>query len=294
MALNPERIKFFIDRISSADMRTFGSEVSQLFAHIDTEVKDNPVYIRYEEERKDWTNWPNEGESLYGAMGQWYLPPDFDKAKSLAYDIYRTVAQEKERGYNFAISLIGGRDINEAINKFNDTFLDYFIKCIEDIIKANPEIEKTSIERVEGNTVFIIHGHDNHLKTEVQLLLERAGVRNIVLHEIADKGRTIIDKLVEESRSSNYAIAIFSPDDMLEDGSKRARQNVVLEVGYFMGLLGKERIRMLVKEIIEIPSDLSGILYEKYDINGAWKMKILKELQALGIFVDFNSVFEKL
>ena len=139
-----------------------------------------------------------------------------------------------------------------------------------------------------------MHGHDNELKTEVQLLLTRAGVNNIVLHEQADKGRTIIDKLVEESSVSNYAIALLSPDDKLEDGSARARQNVVLEIGYFIGQLGKERVRLLKKGDTEIPSDLQGILYENYDPAGAWKMKICKELIAVGIFVDIQNIADKL
>ena len=143
-------------------------------------------------------------------------------------------------------------------------------------------------------TVFIIHGHDDGLKTDVQLLLIRAGVNNIVLHEQADRGRTIIDKLVEESSPSNYAIALLSPDDILQDGTERARQNVILEIGYFIGRLGKERVRLIKKGSIEIPSDLSGILYENYDSAGAWKLKLCKELIAVGIYVDMEAVTNKL
>jgi len=128
----------------------------------------------------------------------------------------------------------------------------------------------------------------------VQLLLTRAGVSNLVLHERPDLVRTIIDKLTQEGKNANYAIALFSPDDPGPNGNMRARQNVILEVGYFMGLIGKERIRILVKEDIEIPSDLSGILYEKYEKTGNWKLKILKELQAVGIFVDLGSVVQNL
>lgn len=173
-------------------------------------------------------------------------------------------------------------------------FLGYFEKALQDIINANPEIERDEIKEIEGDTVFIIHGHDNELKTEVQLLLTRAGVNNIVLHEQPDKGRNIIDKLVEESNNSNYAIALLSPDDILNDGSKRARQNVILEVGYFIGQLGKERVRLLKKGNIEIPSDLQGVLYEQHDPTGSWKMKICKELIAVGIHVDMETITAKL
>ena len=179
--------------------------------------------------------------------------------------------------------------LSNALYVFNKSFLGYFTKALEDIINANPEIESDDVEKVTGNYVFIIHGHNDLLKVQLQLLLTRAGVNNLVLHEQADKGRTIIDKLVKEGKNSNYAIALLTADDKLEDGKTRARQNVILEVGYFMGLLGKERVRLLVAEGVEIPSDLQGILYEKYDTNGAWKMKILKELMAVGIFADFKA-----
>ncbi|GET31403.1 hypothetical protein PbJCM13498_02660 [Prolixibacter bellariivorans] len=267
-------------------MQTFGSEVAHLFEHLDNEIKDNPIYNFYQQEREKWKNWPGENTS------HWSLPTKFEDAKSLVYDLYRTVGEQGENGYNLPMNLtyISHGDINDSISNFNSQFIEYFQEVLQEIVNANPEIEKDTIKKVTGDTVFIVHGHDNELKTELQLLLTRAGVNNIVLHEQADKGRTIIDKLVEESSESNYAIALLSPDDKLEDGSTRTRQNVILEIGYFIGQLGKERVRLLKKGDTEIPSDLQGILYENYDSAGAWKMKICKELIAVGIFVDIKSI----
>lgn len=290
MALKPDLIGFFLRNIQNADMKTFGAEVSHLFEHVENEVKDNPVFNQYNEEREKWANWPQIPH------GHWSLPTKFEEAKSLIFHLYRKVAEDGEKGYTLPMNLtyLSHGDINDAVRNFNDLFLEYFQSVLEDIINANPELEYNVAEKVAGNTVFIIHGHDNELKTEVQLLLSRAGVNNLVLHEQPDKGRTIIDKLVEESNNSNYAIALLSPDDKLEDGSKRARQNVILEIGYFIGKLGKERVRILRKGDIEIPSDLQGILYENHDKPGAWKIKICKELIAVGIYVDMKSVASKL
>ncbi|MBK9416334.1 MAG: nucleotide-binding protein [Flavobacteriales bacterium] len=125
-------------------------------------------------------------------------------------------------------------------------------------------------------------------------MLSRAGINNIVLHEQLDKGRTVIDKLIQEGSDAGYAIALLTPDDSQLDGGKRARQNVVLELGYFMGRLGKERVRMLLKGGIEMPTDLSGVLYERYDEHGAWKIKLLKEIMAVGIYVDITAAVEKI
>lgn len=146
---------------------------------------------------------------------------------------------------------------------------------------------------MQSNKIFIIHGHDELMKSSVQLLLTRAGLNDIVLHEQPDRGRTIIDKLIEETNDACYAIALLSPDDVGENG-KRARQNVILEIGYFLGKLGKERVRLLVKENIEIPSDLHGIIYEPFDTAGNWRMKLLKEMQAVGIALDIDEVIKKL
>lgn len=290
MALNPELVNFFLRNIQGSNMKTFGSEVAHLFEHLDNEIKDNQIFNKYENEREEWKDWPDDDN------GRWSLPKRFEEAKSLVYHLYRTVAEQGENGYNLPANLTyePHGNINDSIHNFNNQFIEYFQQALQEIVNANPEIEDNTVEKVKGNTVFIIHGHDNGLKTEVQLLLTRAGVNNLVLHEQPDKGRTIIDKLVGESSNSNYAIALLSPDDKLADGSTRARQNVILEIGYFIGRLGKERVRLLKKGDMEIPSDLQGILYENYDMSGAWKMKLCKELIAVGIFVDIEAVASKL
>ena len=114
--------------------------------------------------------------------------------------------------------------------------------------QSNQSIVVESQEEIsELQKIFIIHGHDEGLLREVQLFISRAGLDDVVLHEKADKGRTIIDKLIEESQDAAYVIALLSPDDELSDGTQRARQNVILEIGYFLGKLGKSKVRLLKK-----------------------------------------------
>ena len=162
---------------------------------------------------------------------------------------------------------------------------------MHEVTPALPEVDREEIAKLEK--IFIVHGHDESFKNEVQLLISRAGLDDVVLHERSDKGRTVIDKLVEESQGATYAIALLSPDDKLLDGTSRARQNVILEIGYFLGMLGKAKVRLLKKGDIEIPSDLQGILYTEFDNNGAWKMKLLKEMKSVGVQIDLDKVFEK-
>jgi predicted nucleotide-binding protein len=68
----------------------------------------------------------------------------------------------------------------------------------------------------------------------------------------------------------------------------RARQNVILELGYFLGRLGRSRVCALYVEGLEIPSDYSGVLYVKLDGDGGWRLNLAKELKAAGLPVDMN------
>jgi predicted nucleotide-binding protein len=274
-------------------MRSFSGMINQLFNYLDEEIKDNPVFDKYEKQRRNWENsenWLKKDEMFFRL---WKVPNVLEEAKSLAYNIYRTLGKIEDNGDKLSYRLYRQRNFQDNIFKLNNSFLGYFAKTLDDIVNANPEIEIEKPKKIEGKTVFIIHGHDNELKQTIQLLLRDAGVENVVLHEQPDRGRTIINKLFEETTSSGYAIALLTPDDITEEGEKRARQNVILELGYFLGKLGHERIRMIIKGNIEIPSDLQGILYERYDDNGAWRIKLLKEIRAVGIYVDLESVLDK-
>lgn len=154
--------------------------------------------------------------------------------------------------------------------------------------------ERIDIETMAKGTVFIIHGHDSGLKNAVQLLLSRAGVSSIVLHEMPDRGRTIIDKLIEESNACRFAIALLTSDDLTADGKYHARQNVYVEIGYFFGKLGKDHVLMLKDTAVDIPSDLNGILYTPVVSldDASWRIKILKELSEVGFSINISEILK--
>lgn len=87
MALKPDLIEFFLRNIQSASVDTFGSEVAQLFGHLDSEIKDNPVFNKYEEAR---INWEDQSTKQYRS---WKFPTNSEYAKSFVYNLYRTVGE---------------------------------------------------------------------------------------------------------------------------------------------------------------------------------------------------------
>jgi predicted nucleotide-binding protein len=149
-------------------------------------------------------------------------------------------------------------------------------------------------QEVSSDKVFIVHGHNDEMKLAVAGLVTQLGLNPIILHEQPNKGKTIIEKFETLSEDISFAIVLLSADDEMCGGKFRARQNVVLELGYFIAKLGRENVVALYNmssSEVEIPSDITGILYEPYDNSkGAWRLKIIQELKAAGFAVDANSL----
>lgn len=147
-----------------------------------------------------------------------------------------------------------------------------------------------------GNDVFLVHGHNNEAKETVARFLEHLNLNVIILNEQDNIGQTIIEKLENHATLVGYAVVLLTGDDvgadraMPNDLKPRARQNVVLELGYFYGSLGRKRVCALREENLESPSDTDGILYVLFDMAGAWKLRLAREIKAAGIKVDLDLV----
>jgi predicted nucleotide-binding protein len=139
--------------------------------------------------------------------------------------------------------------------------------------------------------VFLVHGHDSLAKNEVTLLLERAGLEVTILHEQPNGGRTVMEKFEGHAGAAAFAVVILTPDDVGGPvGGQmmpRARQNVVGEMFWFAGKLGRKRVCVLRKGDVEIPSDFAGLVYTDIDDRGAWKQELLRELQNARYVLDW-------
>lgn len=143
--------------------------------------------------------------------------------------------------------------------------------------------------------IFIVHGRDEGAKNIVARFLEKLGLKPVILAEMPAKGRTIIEKF-EQHAQVGYAIVLLTPDDAgslqgdEDDPKPRARQNVIFELGFFIGHLGRERVCALTKGDVEIPSDYSGVEYIPFNASDSWKMGLIRELRSGGFEIDANRV----
>jgi len=159
----------------------------------------------------------------------------------------------------------------------------------------NNRINKVVTE--ENNKVFVVHGHNNEIKQTVARVVEKLGLEPVILHEQPNMGMTIIEKFLYNS-NVGFAVVLLSGDDLVNNSktnkqSFRARQNVVLELGFFYAKLGRNRVVALVEseKDIELPSDIHGIIYIPYDgDSGKWKFELAKELSNNGYVINANDI----
>lgn len=168
-----------------------------------------------------------------------------------------------------------------------------FITTPPQVVARNSLEETKTI--TESNKVFIVHGHDSNSKNELSTFLFQLGLQPIILHDQPNESRTILQKFKDHSFDVRYAFVLLTPDDTgkgvtEEDYKLRARQNVILELGFFIGKLGENRVCGLCKGEIEIPSDLLGILFLKFKESiQERKFDILQELEAAGYNIRRNT-----
>ena len=143
-----------------------------------------------------------------------------------------------------------------------------------------------------GDDVFIVHGHDEEVKYAVASFIRRLDLTATILHEQPCIGTTFIEKFEKYANNVGFAIILLTPDDIDNkvEHQSRARQNVIFELGYFIGKLGRERVFPLFKGKIDIPSDLAGIVYVSMDSTDNWKLKLAQGMKNAGLPIDMNKL----
>jgi len=219
-------------------------------------------------------------------------------ADTLDYERYKP-AKEFYRGpYNYAYevpqqafqaSIAGSKDSSIAL-------VGQAIKSLEEQLEEHasaPPANQTSPDptRAPSRKVFVVHGHDEAALQATARFLEQLELKAIVLREQPDEGRATIEKFEAYANQVSFAVVLLTPDDLggaatAPAQAARARQNVIFELGYFAGKLGRGRACLLRKGEVEIPSDLYGVIYKDMDAAEGWKLKLVRELNAAGLNFD--------
>lgn len=151
-----------------------------------------------------------------------------------------------------------------------------------------------------NNKVFVVYGHDENSKNQLDAMLRRWGLEPLILDQLPSKGQTIIEKLEEYTSNVGFAVVLATPDDEghrsnhEDEKAFRARQNVVLELGMLLAKLGREKVAILLKDQkqMERPSDIQGLVYIPFKDNlqkDAGQL-LAKEMVAQGYSIDIKNL----
>ncbi len=122
-------------------------------------------------------------------------------------------------------------------------------------------------------------------------------IRVVVLSSQPNRGQTIIEKLSHHLSHDAFVLVLMTADDEgrlrgESDWNLRARQNVLLELGYALGVVGRRNVAVLYEDGVELPSDYYGVAYTTFDAGGGWRLPLIAELKAAGIPADANRAME--
>jgi predicted nucleotide-binding protein len=200
--------------------------------------------------------------------------------------------------YHMPIRIINGKDYSVERKKAWNDGKEEWINTIETIIDELTlfsSLKKSDLSKQNNtNKIFIVHGHDNEMLKASEIFLTKLGLEPIILHKQPNQGRTIIEKF-EDFSDVDFAIVLFSPDDLgrskeQEELKPRPRQNVVFELGFFIGKLSRKNVVVLYRNVpnFEMLSDFQGVLFIPYQEN--WEFSVLKEMKSVGFDIDGNKL----
>jgi predicted nucleotide-binding protein len=171
-----------------------------------------------------------------------------------------------------------------------------FVREDIDLMMPADSAVTTALPATPSNKVFLVHGRDEAARNEVALFLRAIGLDPIILHLRPNGGRHLLTKFREESEGATFAVVLMTPDDtggIAEVNAAvqpRARQNVVFELGFFIGKLGPTNVAALLKSTVEKPSDFDGIAYIAYGPGTPWKTELARELHHAKVVFDATAV----
>jgi len=181
---------------------------------------------------------------------------------------------------------------------------------LEKVVSTILDGGSSEIVGSEDKQIFIVYGHDTTSREQLELILEKLNLNHSKI--VNDSGMTIIEALESKISEIHCGIVLLTADDLAiskydyekKKGtdepfdallSERARQNVILELGMLIPVLGRENIIVLKKEGVEVPSDMSGVFYigfEKHIKETVQRMA--KRLKGIGFEITSDDLLNAL
>lgn len=230
---------------------------------------------------------------LGGSPLEW--PDDPEKTLGLMLLLVLKFADDPDFMLHFGHNFSSSTKHNAAIDVMTGHVVIPFVRDYKTYVLSRGQ-KKPQLIVPNSNKIFIVHGHDEGALQSLARFLEKLALEVIILKEQPNQGRTIIEKYEQSAEEVGFAVVLLTPDDVgaavSADGqNQRARQNVIFELGYFAGKLGRGRVCLLRKGGVEMPSDLFGVVYTDMDAADGWKSALVKELKAAGIQFDANRMW---
>lgn len=282
--------------LQGADYQTFErplKNLARLLQHSDleeinstlTEGLDLDLFLGRQKPRggmvgSDKLNWPEEP----------------DRALGLTFLLILRFAEDPNFMVNYGHTYFSSsQKIMGGVHAITRQLIIPFARDYKTYVQSKGETTPRLV-RAQTNKVFIVHGHDEGALQGLARFLEKLGLEAIVLKEQPNEGRTVIEKYEAYASEVGFAVVLLTPDDLGSaiaetEQNRRARQNVIFELGYFTGRLGRGRVCLLRKGNVEMPSDLFGVIYTEMDAAEGWKAKLVAELRAAKLSFDANRMW---
>ena len=261
---------------------------SQAMYRIDSVLEAIPELMDQDSDALDFLKWQRNAETaIKDAFGEG--SSDIQRFNQIRYFTLPTFDSSKQDNSGYRRGLTEAKAIFKSMLEQIDEYWpdDGPPKLISETQRI-PELQVS-------NRVFVVHGRDDGTRNTVARFLENLELEPVILQDLPNEGRTIIEKFEDHSGVS-FAVVLCTPDDVGALASEpenlrfRPRQNVVLELGFFLGRLGRNRVCALMDGEMEIPSDYAGVLFVPLDSADGWKLTLAKEFRAAGMTFDMNLV----
>lgn len=230
----------------------------------------------------------------------WAMTPD-EMHKILESNNIGFVAKDMAYGRQFRFAdgaILNSYNTGKCVWQGKETEASLKIKglCGDSSEPSVSPLQPKGIVNLSNNKIFIVYGHDIEAREQLELLLRRVKLEPVILQNLPIAGDTIIEKL-EANIDVRYACVLLTPDDEgfsagnSREKKFRARQNVILELGMFLVRLGRKRVAILHKGNLELPSDISGLIYIKFNKRvDEVKERLGAELQEAGFPINIKDL----